>query len=203
MTDRLFLNLMSKDVASTQPSHIAVLWRFPIELLDNIAGHAPLSDILTLSRTSKTLHGVCTRAIYREISIDSPVGIVKCCRTLINCQQAALTVRTITITSHASRYVYFGVRVKKAFFTLKFIYQIRAIWLLPPHCIGFESDALGGRIAHLGLASSTACSYSPLNTSPVLAQLRLCTARYQRLRSCELSNAPSHPCQRIDLYMEV
>ncbi|EDR14723.1 uncharacterized protein LACBIDRAFT_292147 [Laccaria bicolor S238N-H82] len=43
----------------------------PAEILDNICHHAPLPDLVALSRTSSLFYTVTQRILYRHISVDS------------------------------------------------------------------------------------------------------------------------------------
>lgn len=50
---------------------LLTLQYLPAEILDNICHHAPLPDLVALSRTSSLFYTVTQRILYRHISVDS------------------------------------------------------------------------------------------------------------------------------------
>jgi len=69
----------------------------PAELLDNICHHAPLPDLVALSRTSSLFYTLTQRLLYRHISIDSTSTSLAVVLTLARKPHVARHVRTFAI----------------------------------------------------------------------------------------------------------
>ncbi|KAJ7143771.1 hypothetical protein C8R44DRAFT_758861 [Mycena epipterygia] len=70
----------------------------PIELIHAIAGSTESQSLLVLCRTSRRMHAICLEWIYRSITLDHPVEVVKCCKTIISRDEAANSVREFDIS---------------------------------------------------------------------------------------------------------
>ncbi|KAJ6551789.1 hypothetical protein B0H19DRAFT_1158907 [Mycena capillaripes] len=72
----------------------------PTELIQAISGHLELKDLLVLCCTSHQMHAICVGWIYRVISLQSPVQLLKCCQTILSRKEAADAIREIKIVSY-------------------------------------------------------------------------------------------------------
>jgi len=106
------------------------LHTLPAELIHTISGHVELKDLLVLCRTSRQMHAICLRCIYRAIALTNATQLLKCCKTIISRPEAADSVRYLRIYYHP-RYVY----ALKSFYTtfeyaIKRMKNLRVIHLL-------------------------------------------------------------------------
>ncbi|KAF8218072.1 hypothetical protein K438DRAFT_2038688 [Mycena galopus ATCC 62051] len=69
----------------------------PNELIHAIAGDCNVADLLALCRTSRRIHVICLRWIYRTVTLLSIDQVVKCCQTIILRPQVAESVRSFQI----------------------------------------------------------------------------------------------------------
>ncbi|KAJ6494021.1 hypothetical protein C8R47DRAFT_1318882 [Mycena vitilis] len=76
------------------PSKLSAL---PTELVHDISGRLDLEDLLSLCRTSRQMHAICLQWIYRVLTLDSPVQVLKCCRTVVSRKNVATAVRELKI----------------------------------------------------------------------------------------------------------
>ncbi|KAJ7653152.1 hypothetical protein DFH06DRAFT_1204843 [Mycena polygramma] len=77
-----------------KPSRLSAL---PTELIHEISGCMGLQDLLALCRTSRQIHTICLKWIYRDLTLDSPVQVLQCCRTVVSRTESAAAVRKLKI----------------------------------------------------------------------------------------------------------
>ncbi|KAJ7910468.1 hypothetical protein B0H13DRAFT_1876724 [Mycena leptocephala] len=69
----------------------------PTELIHSIFGRLELKDLIVLCRTDHQIHAICLGWIYRSITLESPVQVLKCCKSVISRKEAADAVRELKI----------------------------------------------------------------------------------------------------------
>lgn len=70
----------------------------PVEVLELIVQATEIPDQLTLCISSKVLNELAVRSLYRRIDLAQPlVKAIRCCKTLVSNEAAALSVRSIRI----------------------------------------------------------------------------------------------------------
>ncbi|KAJ7710230.1 hypothetical protein B0H16DRAFT_1703697 [Mycena metata] len=69
----------------------------PTELLDAVASHLPILDLLALCRTNRGLYHICLRWIYRSVSPSTVACTVRVLKTLISNIPAAAHMRVLVI----------------------------------------------------------------------------------------------------------
>lgn len=67
----------------------------PTELIHSIFGRLELKDLIVLCRTDHQIHANCLGWIYRSITLESPVQVLKCCKSVISRKEAADAVREL------------------------------------------------------------------------------------------------------------
>ncbi|KAJ6551785.1 hypothetical protein B0H19DRAFT_1158902 [Mycena capillaripes] len=71
----------------------------PNELIHAIAEYCDRRDLLALCQTNRRIHAICLGPIYRVITLHDLDQVVRCCRTIISCAQAAESVREFQVSS--------------------------------------------------------------------------------------------------------
>ncbi|KAJ7653134.1 hypothetical protein DFH06DRAFT_527164 [Mycena polygramma] len=83
------------------PTELSAL---PNELMHAIAGYLKPTDLLPLCLTSRQIHSICLEWIYRAITLENPVQIIRCCKTIVSRKEAAEAVRTLEIACYPGGY---------------------------------------------------------------------------------------------------
>ncbi|KAJ7154155.1 hypothetical protein C8R46DRAFT_1118838, partial [Mycena filopes] len=152
------------------------LLTLPNELLDSLAEHATLGDLLSLCSTNRRLYAVCLRRIYSSVVLPDFARAVCFFRTAVSNNQAAALVRVlkIEIPFSASGPIVisksFGCRMRSALRNLTAMVRID----LPPstHILGAISNI---RFPHLIDCAIPFCSAAAvfLQLHPTLENLIL------------------------------
>ena len=95
---------MSLLPSTTRWSYKSSLSSFPAELLNEVVQYSATSELLALCLTCKRLYTTSVRFLYRVVSLSSPSQAVKCCKSILRHQLAALSVRRFSVYVRYARY---------------------------------------------------------------------------------------------------